>query len=43
VRVEGFRFTIKRADSRRVHLLTVERIEPTEEAEELPEGQVDET
>jgi magnesium and cobalt transporter len=41
VRVEGFRFTVKRADSRRVHLLTVERIEPQDEAEDLPEGQAD--
>ena len=38
VRVEGFRFTVKRADSRRVHLLTVERIEPADEGEDLPEG-----
>jgi magnesium and cobalt transporter len=30
VRVGGFRFTVKRADSRRVHLLTVERYEPAE-------------
>jgi len=41
VRVEGFRFTVKRADSRRVHLLTVERIEPADEADELPEEQAD--
>ncbi len=43
VRVEGFRFTVKRADSRRVHLLTVERIEPEDEAEDLSEEQADST
>jgi len=42
VRVEGFRFTVKRADSRRVHLLTVERIEPEDAAEDLQEEQPDE-
>ena len=41
VRVEGFRFTVKRADSRRVHLLTVERIEPEEQAEDLSEEPTD--
>ena len=41
VRVEGFRFTVKRADSRRVHLLTVERIEPEEQAEDLSEQPTD--
>jgi Mg2+/Co2+ transporter CorC len=32
--VGGFRFTVKRADSRRVHLLTVERYEPAEGVDE---------
>ncbi len=47
VRVGDFRFTVKRADSRRVHLLTVARIEPEEAAEadeetgDLPEEQPD--
>ncbi len=32
--VEGFRFTVKRADSRRVHLLSVERVVPVEQGAE---------
>jgi magnesium and cobalt transporter len=35
VRLGGFRFTVKRADSRRVHLLTVERHEPAEGEDEV--------
>jgi len=30
--VDGFRFTVKRADSRRVHLLSVERVVPVEQS-----------
>ncbi len=41
VQVEGFRFTVKRADSRRVHLLIAERIEPAEDTEDLPGERLD--